>query len=444
MLSDGDDNDSASKRNAAIQKCKENYIEVYTVGFGSANDTILQNIADKTGGKHYKALNAQEIVDIFAELGYMDDFDMTDTDGDGLPDAVEAAGIRLQNGTIIYTDPTNPDSDGDGLLDGEEINPKPFYNQKEDNGWLGLKKLFGINKVQGYYFKMSSNPNDIDSDRDGYDDYTELTIYNSDPIFSEVYFHRWNQGFFSVDYAGKEGWLNYDNTTISYGGNQGWFFDDSTEQCNSWLDNGYVIQNNGCGLISPSDTLLYLALSDQKFSTFDTELVEIDSFGNVTYDSYQDYIKCMNFCWFEIFRGIGVNGISIANGINQYSGRYQLGLKANWNISKNDLLLKIQKMLDCDIPVTFSIGPQSKYGKGIWFYDWIPLENDQYNFQVESYRYIVTGHYATITGLLIDDIKNQKILEISSWGKRFYVNFDEYLNYVGVTSNIVYIRNKGA
>ena len=67
LLSDGDDNDSASKRNAAIQKCKENYIEVYTVGFGSANDTILQNIADKTGGKYYKALNAQDIVDIFLQ-----------------------------------------------------------------------------------------------------------------------------------------------------------------------------------------------------------------------------------------------------------------------------------------------------------------------------------------------------------------------------------------
>lgn len=88
---------------------------------------------------------------------------MTDTDCDGLPDAVEAAGIRLQNGRIIRgCDPTNPDTDGDGLLDGEEIDPKPFLSDKEE-------RSFGIfvRKVQGYYFKMYSDPRSADSDNDG-------------------------------------------------------------------------------------------------------------------------------------------------------------------------------------------------------------------------------------------------------------------------------------
>lgn len=206
LLSDGDDNDSASKRNAAIQKCKEKYIEVYTVGFGSANDTILQNIADKTGGKYYKALNAQDIVDIFAELGYMDDFDMTDTDGDGLPDAVEAAGIRLQNGKIIHTDPTNPDSDDDGLLDGEEIDPKPFYSQKEDNGFFGLYKLLGINTVQGYYFKMYSNPtvDNSDSDYDGIEDSKEPIAERLNNSFNVTWNSNgeiYNDINYSMDYS---------------------------------------------------------------------------------------------------------------------------------------------------------------------------------------------------------------------------------------------------
>lgn len=163
LLSDGDDNDSASARNAAVKVCKEKNIEVYTVGFGSANDSILQNIADETGGKYYRAYDAKDIVDIFAEIGYMDDFDMTDTDGDGLPDAVEAAGIRLQNGKILHgCDSTNSDTDGDGLLDGEEIDPKPFYSDKEERS-LGIF----VRRVQGYYFQMYSNPKFADSDNDG-------------------------------------------------------------------------------------------------------------------------------------------------------------------------------------------------------------------------------------------------------------------------------------
>ena len=215
LLSDGDNNDSVSARNAAVKECKEKYIEVYTVGFGAANDSILQGIADETGGKYYRAYDAKDIVDIFAEIGYMDDFDMTDTDGDKLPDAVEAAGIRLQNGKILHgCDPTNPDTDGDGLLDGEEINPKPFYNQKEDNGFLGLYKLFGTNTVQGYYFKKYSDPtvDNSDSDYDGIED--------SEETISE----RLNNSFnVSWDSNGEI----YNN--ITYSMNYSQFFGDNTK-----------------------------------------------------------------------------------------------------------------------------------------------------------------------------------------------------------------------
>ena len=34
---------------------------------------------------------------------------------------IETAGMRLSNCEIIYTDPLNADTDGDGLKDGEEI-----------------------------------------------------------------------------------------------------------------------------------------------------------------------------------------------------------------------------------------------------------------------------------------------------------------------------------
>ncbi len=213
LLSDGDDNDSANMRNAAIQKCKDKFIEVYTVGFGSANDAILQNIADETGGKYYKALNAQDIVDIFAKLGYMDDFDRTDTDGDKLPDAVEAAGIRLQNGNIIYTDPANPDTDGDRLLDGEEIDPTPcvkvMLEFARDPSFVGPPAPKSV-----YYFKMYSDPtvDNSDSDYDGIED--------SEETISE----RLNNSFnVSWDSNGEI----YNN--ITYSMNYSQFFGDNTK-----------------------------------------------------------------------------------------------------------------------------------------------------------------------------------------------------------------------
>lgn len=214
LLSDGDDNDSASARNAVVQICKAKHIEVYTVGFGSANDSILQGIADETGGKYYKAYDAKDIVDIFAEIGYMDDFDMTDTDGDKLPDAVEAVGIRLQNGRILQgCDPTNPDTDGDGLLDGEEIDPKPFYSDKEE-------RRFGIfvRRVQGYYFKMYSNPtsDNTDSDYDGIEDAKEDTYKR----LNNQFFVTWNPDT-------KKNDILYEN--ISYTMDYSQFFNKNTE-----------------------------------------------------------------------------------------------------------------------------------------------------------------------------------------------------------------------
>ncbi len=178
LLSDGDDGDQERIRTAAIKSCKDKHIEVYTVGFGDANDDILQEIAIETGGEYYKAMDAKDIVNIFAEIGYMDDFDMTDTDGDGLPDAVEAAGIRLQNGHIlkdvdsdgiIFTDPSKPDTDGDGLLDGEEIEPTPQLHTIPE---FALDPSFcgPVQSKPSYYFKAKSDPRKKDSDADGYAD----------------------------------------------------------------------------------------------------------------------------------------------------------------------------------------------------------------------------------------------------------------------------------
>ena len=43
-----------------------------------------------------------------------------DSDGDRISDRAETSGLRMQSGSSYITDPGNPDTDGDGLTDGEE------------------------------------------------------------------------------------------------------------------------------------------------------------------------------------------------------------------------------------------------------------------------------------------------------------------------------------
>ena len=156
LLSDGQD----SVPYAVLDECNERNVVVYTIGLGSSSDSILETIATYTGGEFFKAYTADELLDIYSDIGITSDFDTTDTDGDGLYDVVESAGIRLQNGKIINTDPTNSDSDDDGLSDGKEIDPKirQFYVP-------GMPS--DVAALQPYYFVERSDPNSEDSDGDG-------------------------------------------------------------------------------------------------------------------------------------------------------------------------------------------------------------------------------------------------------------------------------------
>lgn len=158
LLSDGE----SSVSNDVLKSSKDKNIKIYTVGLGSGSgDATLNKISKETGGQFFKALTADDLIDIYAEIGFGDDFDKTDTDGDGLYDTVETAGIRLQNGSIIYTDPTNPDTDGDGLMDGKEIDPKPIHSNKTIHHADGSVVL-----ARGYFFKMESDPRYKDTDSD--------------------------------------------------------------------------------------------------------------------------------------------------------------------------------------------------------------------------------------------------------------------------------------
>ena len=171
LLSDGDVNISEEY----IQKAQDKKIKIHTIGLGyGASNSRLKSYAESTGGQFFAAATAEELEAIYNDLSRDNHFDlqnMEDLDGDGLPDEFEVSGLVVSNAQIFYTDPENPDCDGDGLLDGEEIsieNPK-FVIKKDSTG--------GHAEYSSLVFRYNSDPWNEDTDGDGLDDDSDL-----DPI----------------------------------------------------------------------------------------------------------------------------------------------------------------------------------------------------------------------------------------------------------------------
>ncbi|NLC17836.1 MAG: hypothetical protein GX757_01225 [Clostridiales bacterium] len=237
-----------------------------------------------------------------------------------------------------------------------------------------------------------------------------------------------------------------------YGGSQMWF------PKKSRFSKDYILRTYGCGTIATADILLYLAMQNEALRTDLTSAVlqnRIDCLqqstnkNTVYYESYVPYVRKIDRDYTHTRHIIAVLGPKVARAINSYSHIYNLGLKASWRwkLTYYDMLEIMEEMLGKDIPVILSIGPNcpNLWGKkGIAFYE--RREIDYYDsdgrqtakskpYYYQSVEQAVNGHYVVVTGIIKDEITSRIMLRISSWGKMYYINYEEYRDYIDTASS---------
>ena len=256
---------------------------------------------------------------------------------------------------------------------------------------------------------------------------------------------------------------------IYYGGSQMWF------PANHVFSKDYILHNYGCGTIATADLFLYLALKSSIYRSLETEIAFRGS-TLIYHENYEAYVRTVNNQYTKTRRFLAVFGTRIAHVINEYSDSYGFGYKAFWKtgLSYYDMLEMMEEMLLQDIPVILSIGPNTPmfWGhKGVPFYiireiEYPPVKQPAADEAAPSdtpaaapekkdngkkpyyYKTVVPevhGHYVTVTGVIKDDITNRIMLKISSWGKQYYINYEEYRDYIDtagdhITSSIVRIK----
>lgn len=168
VLSDGATSDT-SKHSSVVTTANNKGVKIYTVGLGSSSSSYftqyLKPLANNTEGAFYLASDASKLEDIYKDINKKIDIE-TDSDNDRIADYYEENMVMF-NGVTLKLDKNNPDSDGDGVLDGEEV--------------AELNYQYNADKTQVIVTgKLLSNPLDEDTDGDGISDEEELVI-GTDP-----------------------------------------------------------------------------------------------------------------------------------------------------------------------------------------------------------------------------------------------------------------------
>lgn len=200
--------------------------------------------------------------------------------------------------------------------------------------------------------------------------------------------------------------------TVSYGGNQKWCRSSAMKRC-------------GCGVIAMADMAIYLAEQNPKMMTDDIRHISKPN-GLYNKNDYLEYLKKFFLKYVTVLAGKGLTGFGLMCSMNRYFLSCGIKLKATWKmlLSDDNMMMNIDKQLERNIPVIISIGPNTP---NIWGDKGVSLYVEQDGELVESHRKDVKAHYVVVTG--VRNIDKKQYLVISSWGRKYLLDYGEYREY---------------
>lgn len=204
----------------------------------------------------------------------------------------------------------------------------------------------------------------------------------------------------------------------SYGGNQRWFL----------ADHYSVLAAYGCGLIALGDFFLaaarvFPALTPSQAQKCFCPFRRSQNQAPLVYKSYISYLHSFRKQYLTILPYIGANAWQIWWAAFCYIKKSGVPLRTHWGTFTWNLPRQMASMLEAGLPVIFCVGPNLNPFK--------PRQKvSLYQMQDGRMQKVgaVRAHYMNLTGLF-QNRQNELYLQISSWGKRYYISWKEYQIY---------------
>ncbi len=209
----------------------------------------------------------------------------------------------------------------------------------------------------------------------------------------------------------------------------------STYGGNQRLSSDRVIQKCGCGIVAALDCLLYLR-SRCRWTNV-PELGSFDAEDAMSGGNYESCLAAMKRKYFPVLYPLGTNGVALALGMCRFFKTHCLPFRASWLPATTGIWGRMEKMLKADIPIVCAVG--TNFPK-FWEKKGLALQTPGLSGRLQPSA-DARAHFVTVTGL------DEDLMQLSSWGKKYYVSRRDYMSYARSSSNpllcgILYIESK--